>query len=138
MASRLDPNAYSPLQLAYIGDAVYEVLIRSIVMKGGRSQMNKMHKKTSSLVQASAQSHLIQVIMEDLTPEEAAVFKRGRNAKSGTMAKNQSMSDYRRATGFEALMGYLYLTGQTGRIYELVTAGLDRMQVIRVTEECDQ
>lgn len=130
MASGLNPNDFSPLNLAYIGDAVYEVLIRSYVMAQGKCSVNQMHKKTSSLVQASAQSEMIRLIQEDLTEEELAAFKRGRNAKSGTIAKNQSMSDYRRATGFEALVGYLYLMNRTDRIYELVMLGLKRMHAI--------
>ena len=101
-----DIKTYSPLTLAYIGDAVYE--------------------RASKLVKASAQSEIIEKLKEDLTEEELAVYKRGRNAKSYTMAKNATMSDYRRATGFEALMGYLYLTEQWERMLQLIKKGIEK------------
>ena len=123
----IDPKDYSPLCLAYIGDAVYELMIRSLVMEKGNCSVNKMHKMTSSLVMASAQSALVRIIKEDLTPEEHAVYKRGRNAKSGSIAKHMSMSDYRRATGFEALVGYLYLQKQYGLLSGLIGKGLAGM-----------
>lgn len=121
-----DPKSYSPLALAYIGDGIYDLIIRSIVVANGNTSANRLHQKTSKMVKASAQSAIIEVIKEELTPEETVIFKRGRNAKSPTMAKNASMSDYRRATGFEALMGYLYLNEQMERIVELVKIGLER------------
>ena len=100
---------YSPLTLAYIGDGIYELLIRTLVVNEGNKPVQKLHKETSALVQASAQSKMMRRLQEELTEEEHAVYKRGRNAKSVSPAKNQSVTDYRRATGFEALMGYLYL-----------------------------
>ena len=115
----------SPLTLAYIGDAIYELVIRTILVEKGNTQVNKLHNRASRLVKASAQSSMIEKLKPHLTEEEAAVFKRGRNAKSYTMAKNASMSDYRRATGFEALMGYLYLTEQWDRMLELIKTGLE-------------
>ena len=121
----VDPRTYSPLVLAYIGDAVYELLIRTKVINHGSMQVNKMHKKSASLVKAETQANLIKAIQDDLTEEELAVYKRGRNANSATMAKHATMSDYRRATGFEALMGYLYLTCRTERILELAKKGLE-------------
>ena len=86
--------------------------------------MNKLHQRASRLVKASAQSQMIQTLTPHLTEEELSVFRRGRNAKSFTMAKNATMSDYRRATGFEALMGYLYLTEQWERMLELIRIGI--------------
>jgi len=121
-----NPKAYSPLALAYIGDGIYDLVIRSIVVASGNISANGLHQKTSKMVKASAQSAMIEVIKEELTEEEMSIFKRGRNAKSTTMAKNASMSDYRRATGFEALMGYLYLKNQFERIVELVKMSLER------------
>ena len=118
--NNLNPDDFSPIVLAYIGDAVYEVMIRRFVMSHGNVSPNKMHKITSSYVSASAQSEIVKKIQDLLTDEEKAVYKRGRNAKSGSVAKNQTMSDYRHATGFEALIGYLYLQGRTDRIYELL------------------
>ncbi|MFR9065360.1 MAG: Mini-ribonuclease 3, partial [[Clostridium] scindens] len=104
----VDIKEYSPLTLAYIGDSIYDLIIKSLVVNEGNRQVQKLHKETSMRVQASAQSKMMRAIQEHLTEEEHAVFKRGRNAKSVSPAKNQSITDYRRATGFEALMGYLY------------------------------
>ena len=123
----IDVCSYSPLALAYMGDAVYEVLIRTRVMNRGSMQVNKMHKKSASLVKAEAQARMIQALQEELTEEETAVYKRGRNAHSASSAKNASIRDYRMATGFEALVGYLYLTGQYERILKLVHDGLERI-----------
>ena len=122
----IDVCSYSPLALAYMGDAVYEVLIRTRVMNRGSMQVNKMHKKSASLVKAEAQARMIQELQEELTEEETAVYKRGRNAHSASSAKNASIRDYRMATGFEALVGYLYLTGQYERLLKLVHDGLER------------
>ena len=122
-----DIRSYSPLTLAYIGDAVYEIIIRTIVVSDGNTQVNKMHKKSSNLVKAETQANIIKAIMDDLSEEELGYYKRGRNAKSYTSAKNASISDYRMATGFEALIGYLYLTGQTNRMTEIVKMGLERL-----------
>lgn len=119
---------YSPLALAYIGDAVYELIIRSLVLNEGNRQVQKMHKRTSSMVQASAQARIITALNDRLTDEEHAVYKRGRNAKSMSPAKNQSVSDYHKATGFEALMGYLYLKKEWKRMLELIKAGLDALE----------
>ena len=119
-----DIRTYSPLTLAYIGDAIYELVIRTILVEKGNTQVNKLHQRASKLVKASAQSEIIEKLKPYLTEEETGIFKRGRNAKSFTMAKNASMSDYRRATGFEALMGYLYLTEQWDRMLELIKIGI--------------
>lgn len=122
-----DAASYSPLVLAYLGDAVYELAIRTLVVNEGNRQVNKMHKETASLVKAGAQAEFLMQIEEALTPEEKSVYRRGRNAKSFTMAKHATMRDYRMATGFEALMGYLYLTGRLSRMAELLGLGLSRM-----------
>ena len=119
-----DIRSYSPLTLAYIGDAIYELVIRTILVEKGNTQVNKLHQRASKLVKASAQSEIIEKLKPYLTEEEMGIFKRGRNAKSFTMAKNASMSDYRRATGFEALMGHLYLTEQWDRMLELTKIGI--------------
>ncbi len=151
-----DIRTYSPLTLAYIGDAIYELVIRTILVEKGNTQVNKLHKRASRLVKASAQSAMIEklkpylteeemgvfkrlvkasaqsAMIEKLKPylteEEMGVFKRGRNAKAATMAKNATMSDYRRATGFEALMGYLYLTEQWERMLELMKTGIREVE----------
>lgn len=121
-----DIRTYSPLTLAYIGDGVYDLVIRSIVVGKGNTNANQLHHRTSGVVKAKAQSELIETLLSDLTEEEEAVYRRGRNAKSPTMAKNATMSDYRRATGFEALIGYLYLKDEFERLVELVKLGLKR------------
>lgn len=123
----VDVVTYSPLTLAYIGDGVYDLIIRSIVVNHGNKQVNKLHKETSSLVQASTQSLMMRTMQEHLTEEEHGIYKRGRNAKSISPAKNQSITDYRRATGFEALLGYLYLKKEWKRMLDLVKIGLDSL-----------
>lgn len=119
-----DLRSYSPLTLAYIGDGVYELIIRTILVKKGNCPVNRLHKKASSLVKAGAQSAIMEVIEEKLTPEELSVYRRGRNAHSPTMAKHATMADYRRATGFEALVGYLYLKEDYTRMLTLVRMGI--------------
>lgn len=121
-----DLRTYSPLTLAYIGDSIYDLVIRTLLVKHGNAQPNKLHKRASAMVKASAQAKMIESLLPELTEEETAVYKRGRNAKSYTMAKNATMSDYRKATGFEALMGYLYLKEDLGRMIELIRLGLEK------------
>lgn len=120
-----DIRAYSPLTLAYIGDAIYDLVIRSVVVERANRSNNDLHKKTIKYVKAEAQSRMIEALKEELTGEEEAVFKRGRNAKFHTSAKNASLGDYKRATGYEALLGYLYLTDQTDRLLFLVKRGIE-------------
>lgn len=117
---------YSPLTLAYIGDGIYEIIVRSIVVANGNEPVNKLHRKTSSLVKAVTQAEIITVLMEELSEEEMQIFKRGRNAKSHTSAKNADIADYRTATGFEALMGYLYMEGEMDRLVYLVKQGIEK------------
>jgi ribonuclease-3 family protein len=120
----VDIRTYSPLSLAYIGDAVYEVIVRTILLHRGNMAVNKYHRKASHMVNASAQARIIKELEPMLTEEEMAVYKRGRNAKSYTSAKNATIIEYRMATGFEALIGYLYLKEEMDRIFVLVKAGL--------------
>lgn len=122
-----DLKNYSPLTLAYLGDCVYEVAVRTMVVYQGNTAVNKLHRESSRLVKASAQSSLIRSIKEELTEEEMAVYKRGRNAYSPTRAKNASMSDYRRATGFECLVGYLYMKKEYERLVFLIKIGIERL-----------
>ncbi|MBE5940343.1 MAG: ribonuclease III [Lachnospiraceae bacterium] len=120
-----DANTYSPLVLAYIGDVVYELFVRTVVATKGNTQVNKMHQKSAALVKAETQAKIIRILIDELSEEEQAVYRRGRNAKSYTSAKHASISDYRTATGFEALLGYLYLNGETERLSQLVKRSLD-------------
>lgn len=120
---QVDIQTYSPLTLAYIGDAAYELVVRTFLVDQGNSRPDKLHRKASSMVKAAAQAAMAEALKDSLTEEELSVYRRGRNAKSPTMAKNASMSDYRKATGFEALMGYLYLKGEQKRLIDLVHQG---------------
>ena len=123
-----DINAYSPLTLAYIGDDFYDLIIRTIVVERANRPANDLHKMTVQYVKAQAQSQMAEALAAEeglLTEREADIYRRGRNAKSHTTAKNASVADYRRATGFEALIGYLYLTGDQERAVRLVKKGLE-------------
>ena len=124
----VDVRSYSPLVLAYIGDAVYELVIRTILVDQGNRQANTLHKKASTYVKASAQAAMAEAFLPELTEEELSYFKRGRNAKTVSMAKHATMHDYRHATGFEALMGYLYLNHQMKRLIDLVKLGMERTE----------
>ncbi len=122
----VDIRTYSPLTLAYIGDGIYELVIRTVLVGHGNRQPETLHRKASSYVKASAQAAMAAALREDLTEEEFQIYKRGRNARTVSMAKHATMHDYRSATGFEALMGYLYLTGQTERLIDLVKLGMEK------------
>lgn len=121
-----DAKEFSPLVLAYIGDAVYELMIRSILVSRGNRPVNKLNKDATSLVKAGAQAEIIKLLRPELSEEEFTIFKRGRNSSPHTMAKNASMTDYKYATGFESLIGFLYLNNQFERALGLVKIGLDR------------
>ena len=122
----VDIRTYSPLTLAYIGDGIFDVIIRSIVVGRGNTPVNQLHHKTSHVVKAHSQA----IMADVLTDTEKDIYRRGRNAKSHTMAKNATVTDYRSATGFEALMGYLYLTDQMERMMEVVSIGLERCHLL--------
>ena len=126
----VDVRTYSPLTLAFMGDCVFEIVIRSIVVERGNRQAGSLHKAKTAVVNAKVQARMIEALMEELTEEERAVYKRGRNAKPHTVAKNASVNDYRKATGLEALFGYLYLNGQEDRILELTKRGLELVDII--------
>lgn len=124
-----DLRTYSPLTLAYIGDAIFELVVRTVLVERKNTQAEKLHKAATKIVKAETQALLIEAIKDDLTEEELAVYKRGRNAKAVTRAKNATMSEYRRATGFEALMGYLYLKGDMERMIKLIHLGAEKAEV---------
>ena len=127
--SEVDIRTYSPLTLAYIGDAIYDLVIRTIVVERGNCSANNLHKKTIGYVNARVQARMVDALEEELTEEEASVCRRGRNAKSYTAAKNASIIEYRKATGLEALCGYLYLQGQQERMLELIKKGLEKLEM---------
>ena len=124
---KVDTKSYSPLVLAYIGDSVYDLIIKIMVISEGNRQVQKLHGDTSAYVNASTQSLIMREIQSHLTEEENTIYRRGRNSKAITPAKNQSITDYRRATGFEALIGYLYLEKKYSRLTELIKIGLDSL-----------
>ena len=125
----VDIRTYSPLTLAYIGDGVFDLVIRSVVVGKGNTRPNQLHHRTSQIVKAHTQAEMMEILLPHLTEEEESIYRRGRNAKSPTMAKNATMSDYRKATGFEALMGYLYLKDEVERMVELVKLGTDGLKI---------
>ncbi|NLG02473.1 MAG: ribonuclease III [Clostridia bacterium] len=114
-------DAYSPLTLAYVGDSIFDLILKTVIVGRGNCAANKLHKKVTKWVNAQAQAEIADRIQEHLTEEETAVYRRGRNAKSYTTAKHATVIDYRKATGLEALCGYLYLTSQMDRLMELMT-----------------
>lgn len=116
----VDVKTYSPLTLAFVGDCVYDLIVRTVVVERANASPNTLHKKKSEVVKASAQAQQAEALLPQLTAEELAVYKRGRNAHSYTTAKNASVADYRKATGLEALYGFLYLTERTDRILSLM------------------
>ncbi len=121
---KINAREYSPLVLAYIGDAIFEVCVRGKIVRKANAPVKHMHQSAKKYVQASAQARIYHKIKELLTEEELAVFKRGRNAKSASVPKNADLTDYRHATGLEALVGFLYLDGQIERLMELIEQGL--------------
>lgn len=128
--SKVKPEQYSALGLAYIGDGVFDLIIRTIVLDMGNGKVKNFHRITSSIVKAESQAKITKAILDELTEEENAIYKHGRNAKSSTSAKNASIVDYRIATGFEALIGYLYLNNRLERALELIKMGLERTELM--------
>ena len=125
----VDIRTYSPLTLAFIGDGVYDLVIRTVIVERGNRAPSGLHKAKSLIVKAQAQAELAEAIADELTDDEAAVYRRGRNAKSYTTAKNASVADYRKATGLEALIGYLYLQNKEERILELIQSGVMKLGI---------
>lgn len=120
-----DASEYSPLALAYIGDCVYELIIRTSLVNAGNAPVDMLNRRASRLAKAGTQALMADAILSAgiLSSEEEAAYRRGRNAHSPTKAKNATIADYRRATGFEALVGWLYIQKSFERIMEIVSAG---------------
>ncbi len=117
------PQELPPLALAFLGDAVYELILRTIMIEKGKTRVDKLHKATSSYANAKSQAKLLETILPLLTEEEADVVRRGRNTRTHSVAKNASIQDYHAATGLEALMAFLYLKGDLNRCMDLVLTG---------------
>ena len=116
----------NPLVLAYIGDAVYEVFVRTYIVSENKNvKVHGLHKLSINLVKAEGQSNMMKCIMDDLNENETYIFKRGRNAQSGTVPKHADLMDYRMATGFEALIGYLYLSEDRERLEYIVQKSIE-------------
>ena len=126
--SSKDWKLYSPLTLAYLGDAVYEMVIRTICVKRTNMQTQKLHRKVTGYVSAKAQAKMMGALIGELTEEEESIYRRGRNSKPYTKAKNASMEEYLKATGFEALVGYLYLQKEYERMNALIAHGIEALQ----------
>lgn len=126
--SSKDWKLYSPLTLAYLGDAVYEMVIRTICVKRTNMQTQKLHRKVTGYVSAKAQAKMMDALIGELTEEEESIYRKGRNSKPYTKAKNASMEEYLKATGFEALVGYLYLQKEYERMNALIAHGIEALQ----------
>ena len=126
--SSKDWKLYSPLTLAYLGDAVYEMVIRTICVKRANMQTQKLHRKVTGYVSAKAQAKMMDALIGELTEEEESIYRRGRNSKPYTKAKNASMEEYLKATGFEALVGYIYLQKEYERMNALIAHGIEALQ----------
>lgn len=124
-----DIRSYSALKLAYLGDAVFEIIIRTLIIERTGGPVKNLHKKTSTLVNAKAQAELALAMQEYLTETELSAFRHGRNAKTSSVAKHADIHDYRLATGLEALFGYLYMTGQSSRAIELLELAVRRLHI---------
>lgn len=117
-----------PLALAYLGDAIHEVAVRQYILSGKNLRPNHMHRLSTSFVSAGAQARMLLHVEPMLTEDEASIVRQGRNAKSGTVPKNASVLDYRYATAWECLIGYLYYRGQQQRILELITTAIHHLE----------
>ena len=121
-SSDVNPRELPSLTLAFVGDSVYALLVREYLLSKGKRQVGELNKEKVAMVCCAAQTKAFDIIKELLTEEEEGVFRRGRNVQVNSVPKNSSLKDYHTATGFEALFGYLYLSGRTERIYELFSA----------------
>lgn len=120
-------NTLSPLTLAFLGDSVYEMFIRTKILSGGNRPANELHKIAVGYVKAKAQSDAAHKIFDMLTEDELAIYKRGRNTNIHTVPKNADMADYRHATALETLIGYLYLIGESERLIEILNVAFDSL-----------
>ena len=126
LLARPDPKQLSALALAYLGDTVYDLYVRTLLTFGTAGTVHTLHQKSTKLVCAKGQAEAFFCIQPMLDEEEAAVYRRGRNAHGATVPKNASVQEYRTATGFEALIGYLYCLGRDERIAELMRTALKK------------
>lgn len=129
MEFKENPNQYNPLVLAYIGDSLYDIYVRSMLVKEHENMsVHNLHVESTHFVSAHGQSESILAIKDILTDSELAAYKRGRNTKSFTVPKNADVGEYRRATGFESLLGWLYAKGENDRLQKIMQAAYSAMQ----------
>ena len=124
-----DVRNFSPLTLAYIGDCVYELIVRTMVVERGNRPPRKLHNESSQFSKAGTQMKIYEALLDEVTKEEADILRRGKNAHFHTKAKNATVLEYRSATALEALLGYLYLTGKMERVLELLKIGLRKCEM---------
>ena len=124
-----DVRNFSPLTLAYIGDCVYELIVRTMVVERGNRPPRKLHKESSEFSKAGTQRKIYEALLDEVTKEEADILRRGKNAHFHTKAKNATVLEYRSATALEALLGYLYLPGKMERVLELLKIGLRKCEM---------
>jgi len=115
----------NPTQLAYVGDAIYEAFVRTYLVIKFKEPMRKLHKRSVDHVRAGSQSEALQIVIPILSEDELYIVKRGRNTKSANIPANADMIEYRRATAFESLLGYLYLSGRYERLFEIMWRALE-------------
>ena len=133
-----DINTYSPVVLAYVGDAVYELVVRSLLVLNANEQVQKLHKKATGYVKASTQAALILSVMDELSEDEVSIYKRARNSKQHTTPKNCDIGEYHKATGFEAVMGYLYLQGKEERMMYLINKSFENVFEKSLLKEAEE
>ena len=125
-----DWSGYAPLTLAFLGDSVFDMVVRTVLVKRHRMQARKLHQRASEIVNARTQAKMAQILEPYFSDEEAAVYRRGRNASPDHNAKNASRREYLEATGLEALVGYLYLERRYDRAVELIRTGIDACELL--------
>lgn len=121
----VDVRTYSPLTLAFIGDGVFDLIVRAYVVGRGNRPAHILHNEKSRIVKAASQARMAELLQDSLTSKEQEIYRRGKNAKPANTAKNATLTDYHKATGLEALCGYLFMTGQTARLIELIRRGME-------------
>lgn len=124
-----DIRSFSPLTLAYIGDCVYELIVRTVVVERGNRQPQKLHKESAGFSKAGTQCRIYEALLPELSEEEADILRRGRNAHFHSKAKNATPGEYRKATALETLVGYLYLTGRMERVLALLKFGFEKCEL---------
>lgn len=127
--SEEEAKVKNPQVLAFLGDAVYSLYVRNLIVLNNSGKSGELHKLTTTFVKAKSQSETIEKILPILTEKEQDIFRRGRNYKTQSVAKNSSVQEYHRATGFEAVLGYLYLSGQFDRLNELLKIGVNQWKL---------